>query len=64
VPLVLVVVIAVGGVHGFTAVGRFGSDLYVADSVNDDAIVRFNPKRVLHEVFGPPGTVADINYFG
>jgi hypothetical protein len=24
--------------------------------------VQFNPKRVLYEIFGPAGTVADINY--
>ncbi|WP_440344714.1 MmpS family transport accessory protein, partial [Mycobacterium tuberculosis] len=27
-----------------------------------DPIIAFYPKHVLYEVFGPPGTVASINY--
>jgi hypothetical protein len=62
VPKVVVVVVAVGaftvsGLHGI-----FRSDPYVPDAGNADAIVQFNPKRVLYEIFGPAGTVADINY--
>ncbi|WP_372509767.1 MmpS family transport accessory protein [Mycobacterium pseudoshottsii] len=29
---------------------------------NADSIVAFNPKRVLYEVTGPPGSLATINY--
>lgn len=64
IPLVIVVVVVVGGftvsrVHGF-----FGSekrDRY-ADT-NMEETKPFNPKQVTYEVFGPPGTVADISYF-
>jgi len=49
-------------VHGVAAARIFGSNMYRPDVGNADAIVQFNPKRVLYEIFGPPGTVADINY--
>jgi hypothetical protein len=42
--------------------GVFGSDMYTPDNGNADAIIQFNPKHVLLEIFGAPGTVADINY--
>jgi hypothetical protein len=44
--------------------GIFGSEKRPAysDSANDDS-KPFNPKRLTYEVFGPPGTVADISYF-
>ncbi len=42
--------------------GVFGSNMYRPDVGNADAIVQFNPKRVLYEIYGPAGTVADINY--
>jgi MmpS family membrane protein len=62
VPMVMVIVVAVGAFTVSRLHGVFGSDPYVPSSGNADAIVQFNPKRVLYEVFGPPGTVADINY--
>src|ERR1700730_4998643 len=62
IPLVMAIVVAVcaftvSGLHGI-----FGSAPYVPDAGNADAIVQFNPKHVLYEIFGPAGTVADINY--
>jgi hypothetical protein len=36
--------------------------MYTPDNGNADAIIQFNPKHVLLEIFGAPGTVADINY--
>jgi hypothetical protein len=36
--------------------------MYTPDDGNADAIIQFNPKHVLFEIFGAPGTVADINY--
>ncbi len=44
--------------------GVFGSEkpLSYADTRNDEA-KPYNPKHFRYEVFGPPGTVADINYF-
>ena len=44
--------------------GIFGSEkqLSYSDTRVDDA-QPFNPKHLRYEVFGPPGTVADISYF-
>lgn len=62
-PLVIAAVVAVAafavdrlhGVFGKTELTREGSGL-----ANDPK--PFNPKTVVYEVFGPPGTVATINY--
>jgi hypothetical protein len=62
VPMVMVVVVAVGAFTVSRLHGVFGSDPYHPDAGNADAIVQFNPKRVLYEIFGPAGAVADINY--
>jgi hypothetical protein len=55
------------GAGGFTVSrlhGIFGSEkrLSYADTRTDEA-KPFNPKHLKYEVFGPPGTVADISYF-
>ena len=44
--------------------GIFGSEKRpsYADTKIDDT-KPFNPKHLTYEVFGPPGTVADISYF-
>ena len=60
--LVMVIVVAIAAFTVSRLHGIFGSHLYRPDSGNADTIVQFNPKRVLYEIFGPPGTVADINY--
>jgi hypothetical protein len=62
VPLVMVVVVAIAGLTVARLHGVFGSKMYRPDSGNADAIIQFNPKHVLLEIFGAPGTVADINY--
>jgi hypothetical protein len=62
VPMVMVIVVAVGAFTVSRLHGIFGSRMYTPDAGNADAIVQFNPKRVLYEIFGPAGTVADINY--
>ena len=62
VPTVMVIVVAVGAFTVSRLHGIFGSDPYAPDAGNADAIVQFNPKHVLYEIFGPAGTVADINY--
>src|ERR1700737_1122406 len=62
VPMVLVVVVAVGAFTVSRLHGVFGSNLYHPDTASADAIVQFNPKRVLYEIYGPAGTGADINY--
>ncbi|MCV7180238.1 transport acessory protein MmpS [Mycolicibacterium sphagni] len=61
--LVAVVVVAAAGFAVFRLHGVFGSHNVTATpsgSAND--IVPFNPKRVVMEVFGPPGTTATITY--
>jgi hypothetical protein len=62
VPLVMVAVVVIAAFTVVRLHGVFGSDMYKPDNSNADAIIQFNPKHVLLEIFGPPGTVADINY--
>jgi hypothetical protein len=61
--LVAVVVVAVAGLAVYRLHGIFGSnhDTSTGGALSDE-IVPFNPKHILLEVFGPPGTVATINY--
>jgi hypothetical protein len=64
IPVLILVVVAVGGfivdrVHGYFGSGKRES---YADS-NLQNPKPFNPKQITYEVFGPPGTVADISYF-
>ncbi len=62
----LVVTVAVLAVAGFTVYrvhGIFASaDVVSTPSGTGSDIVPFNPKHVVMEVFGPPGTVATITY--
>jgi Mycobacterium membrane protein len=63
IPLVITVVVIATGF----AVSRLHrmSDASTISSTSRrsvDEIVPFNPKRVVYEVFGPDGAVADINY--
>ncbi|OBK25781.1 hypothetical protein A5634_25795 [Mycobacterium asiaticum] len=64
IPLVVLVVLATGAFVVIRVHGYFGSEKResYADSnlKNPDP---FNPKRIVYEVFGPPGTVANISYF-
>jgi hypothetical protein len=64
IPLVIVMVIALGGFTVWRVHGIFGSEKRptYADSKVDES-KPFNPKRMIYEIFGPPGTVADISYF-
>jgi hypothetical protein len=61
--LVAVVVLAVAGFAVYRLHGIFGSnhDTSTGGALSDQ-IVPFNPKHIVLEVFGPPGTVATINY--
>jgi hypothetical protein len=63
IPLVFVVVLAVSGL----IVGRlhevFGSQDLNAGAGAGIEIVQFNPKIVVYDVFGPPGSTAKIDYF-
>jgi hypothetical protein len=64
IPLVILVVIGAGGLTVSRLHGIFGSEKRpsYADTKIDDT-KPFNPKHLTYEVFGPPGTVADISYF-
>ena len=59
----LVIVVAVGGFAVARVRGIFGSHQLptYAGSMSDDEH-RSDPKRVVYEIFGPAGAVADINY--
>lgn len=62
-PLLVVAVVAAGGFAVHRLHGLFGArGTASAVATRADDIKPFNPKRVTLEVFGPPGSVADINY--
>lgn len=61
--LVAVFVIAVAAFAVFRLNGIFGSKDVVSTPDNSaNEIEPFNPKHVVMEIFGPPGTVATITY--
>jgi hypothetical protein len=62
-PLVLVAVLAVSGLVVTRLRGIFGSTDLNAGAGAGIEIVQFNPKVVTYDVFGPPGTIASINYW-
>ena len=62
--MVILVVIGVGGWTVSRLHNAFGSEkspLYADTRITDSK--PFNPKHMTYEVFGPPGTVANISYF-
>ncbi len=61
--LVIAAVVAVAGFCVYRLHGVFGvHDNAAAGGSTTDDIKPFNPKHVVYEVFGPPGTIANINY--
>ena len=61
--LVAIVVLVVSGFVVYRLHGIFASqDVTSTPSGAENNIVPFNPKHVVIEVFGPPGTVATITY--
>ncbi|BBZ29288.1 membrane protein [Mycolicibacterium madagascariense] len=61
--VVAIVVVAVAGFAVYRLNGIFGSkDVTSTPSGGANEIVPFNPKHVVLQVFGPPGTVATITY--
>ena len=61
--LVAVAVFAVAGFAVYRLHGIFAShDVTSTPSGSENDIVPFNPKHVVMEVFGPPGTMATITY--
>lgn len=62
-PLVAILVVALAGFTVYRLHGIFASqDVVSTPSAGANEIVPFNPKHVVLEVFGPPGTVATISY--
>ena len=60
----MLVVVGAGGFTVSRLHGIFGSEKrpsYADTKINNTA--PFNPKHLTYEVFGPPGTVANISYF-
>ena len=61
--LVAIVVVAVAGFAVYRLNGIFGSeDVVSTPNGADNNTEPFNPKHVVLEVFGPPGTTATITY--
>lgn len=61
--LVAIAVLAASGFVVYRLHGIFAShDVTSTPSGAENNIVAFNPKHVVIEVFGPPGTVATITY--
>lgn len=61
--LIAVAVVAVAGFSVYRLHGVFGSHNKTSTaSAFSNEIVPFNPKHVVLEVFGAPGTVATVNY--
>jgi MmpS family membrane protein len=61
--VVAIVVVAVAGFAVYRLHGIFASqDVTSTPSAGANEIVPFNPKHVVLEVFGSPGTVATISY--
>jgi hypothetical protein len=61
--LVAVAVVALAGFAVDRLHGAFGSNKGVGSgSGTNNEIVPFNPKQVIYEVFGTPGSTATINY--
>lgn len=63
IPLVLVVVLAVSALIVSRIHKIFGSEDLNANAGGGIKIVQFNPKVVRYEVFGSPGSTANINYW-
>ena len=63
IPLVLIVVLSVSGLAVTRLHKVFGSQDLNANSGAGIKIVQFNPKVVKYEIFGAPGSTANINYW-
>ncbi|WP_409435015.1 MmpS family protein [Mycobacterium sp. SMC-14] len=61
-PLLIVVVVAVGGFTVQRVRGYFGADDSGNGTVPFEDTKPFHPKVVVYDIFSPDGTYADINY--
>jgi hypothetical protein len=62
--MVMVVVVVIAAFTVSRLHGIFGSNMYKPDAGDADAIIQFNPKRVLYEIFGPSGDGRRHQLFG
>jgi Mycobacterium membrane protein len=63
IPLLLIVVLAVSGLVVSRLHKMFASADLNANAGAGIEIVQFNPKVMVYDVYGPPGTTAQISYF-
>lgn len=63
IPLVLAVVLPVSALVVWRLHEKFGSEDLNANAGAGIEIVQFNPKILVYDVFGPPGSTAQISYF-
>ncbi|WP_172827660.1 MmpS family transport accessory protein [Mycobacterium colombiense] len=63
IPLILVVVLALSALIVSRLHKIFGSEDLNANAGKGIEIVQFNPKVVVYEISGNPGTTANINYW-
>ena len=63
IPLVLIVVLAISGLVVSRLHNMFASKDLNANAGAGIEIVQFNPKVMVYDVYGPPGSTAQIGYF-
>jgi hypothetical protein len=63
IPLVLIVVLAISGLVVSRLHKEFASQDLNANAGAGIEIVQFNPKVMVYDVYGPPGSTAQIGYF-
>ena len=63
IPVVLIVVLAVSGLVVSRLHKMFASEDLNANAGKGIEIVQFNPKVLVYDVYGAPGTTAQISYF-
>lgn len=63
IPMVLVVVLAISGLVVSRLHRMFASQDLNAGAGAGIEIVQFNPKILVYDVYGPPGSTAQISYF-
>ena len=63
IPLVLIVVLAISGLVVSRLHKAFASQDLNANAGAGIEIVQFNPKVMVYDVYGPPGSTAQIGYF-
>ena len=61
IPTLLVVVLAISGLVVSRLHTKFGSENLNANAGGGVEIVQFNPKVLVYEVYGPPGSSAEIS---